>query len=330
MLVRLTRLAGARRHALSLAGGAAVATVAAAASHTYATAEPAAKQPPPQQPPLPPAATTESASNASSWLPGPLGSAYEAVYDNVIRPYADPSRDKLLPDLPPAQKGRERPTLVVSLDGTLIESQWTRQFGWRYAKRPGVDEFIETLAPFYELVLWTECMSSADVAINRLDPRRRFGHRLYRDATTYTGGEHIKDLSHLNRDMDRVLIVDCAASAFGLQPGHGIALEPYGAEKDVDKTDKSLSALVPFLVYLALAAKQGKVGSFADELQSLGVSTTIDDGGVAFKQAVERRFDELRAQNKMPGIQRGRGGSMQQGAAGGTVWSKMRSMRGGG
>ena len=55
-----------------------------------------------------------------------------------------------------------------------------------------------------------------------------------------------------------------------------------------------------------------------------------NDGGVAFKQAVERRFDELRAQNKMPGIQRGRGGSMQQGAGGGTVWSKMRSMRGGG
>uniref|UniRef100_A0A7S2GM10 Mitochondrial import inner membrane translocase subunit TIM50 n=2 Tax=Haptolina brevifila TaxID=156173 RepID=A0A7S2GM10_9EUKA len=285
--------------------------------------------PQPPQPPQPPPASPEAASaSASSWLPGPLSSAYEEFYDNVIRPYADPSRDKLLPDHPQALKGREKPTLVVSLDGTLIESQWTRQFGWRYAKRPGVDEFIEALAPFYELVLWTDCMTSADTVINRLDARRRFSHRLYRDATTYTEGEHRKDLSHLNRNMDRVLIVDCASYGFGMQPRHGIALKPYCAAEDVNKDDKSLHSLVPFLIYLALAARKGTLsGSFADELQLLNVSTTIEDGGAAFKEAVNNRFAELRAQNKLP-AQRSRAGGGSS-SPGGTLWERMKLVRGG-
>lgn len=313
MLSRLARLATVRR----LAGGAAAAAAAAAAtSHTCALAEPAAKAPPQ------PAAGQDAASD-SSWLPGPLVDAYEAIYDNLIRPYADPSRDKLLPDLPAALKGREKPTLVISLDGTLIESQWTRQFGWRYVKRPGVDEFIEHLAPFYELVLWTECMSSADTAINRLDTRRRLGHRLYRDSTTYANGEHRKDLSHLNRNLDRVVIVDCAEYAFADQPRHGIVVKPYISAEDVDKEDKSLQSLVPFLIFLALAARKGTLtGSFADELQALGVSTTLDDGGGAFKEAVNKRFADLRAQNKLP-AQRGGGG-----ASGGTLWERLRAGRG--
>ena len=48
-----------------------------------------------------------------------------SVYDNVIKPYAEPSRDKLLPDHTPHLKGRARPTLVLDLDGCLIESTWT-------------------------------------------------------------------------------------------------------------------------------------------------------------------------------------------------------------
>lgn len=141
------------------------------------------------------------------------------VYENVIAPYAEPSRDKLLPDIPAQLKGREKPTLVISLDGTLIESQWSRQFGWRYIKRPGVDEFLAQLAPLYELVLWTDCLSTAETAIDRLDPRRCFRHRLYRDSTTYSGGLHRKDLGALNRDLDKVLIIDCDSQCYSFQPG---------------------------------------------------------------------------------------------------------------
>ena len=148
----------------------------------------------------------------------PVDAAYDTFYSYIIAPYAEPSREKLLPDIPSQIKGREKPTLVISLDGTLIESQWTRSHGWRYIKRPGVDEFIAHLAPLYELVLWTDSLSTADTVIDRLDPRKCFRHRLYRDATTYSGGLHRKDLTALNRDLSQTLIIDCDPQAYSFQP----------------------------------------------------------------------------------------------------------------
>ena len=35
-----------------------------------------------------------------------------------------------------------------------------RQYGWRYAKRPGVTSFLQRLAPHSELVMWTESMNT--------------------------------------------------------------------------------------------------------------------------------------------------------------------------
>jgi len=256
----------------------------------------------------------------------------DAVYDNVIAPYANPSRDKLLPDHPPQLKGRERPTLVISLDGTLIESQWSRQFGWRYIKRPGVDEFLAQLAPLYELVLWTDCLSSADTVIDKLDPRRTIRHRLYRDATTYSQGHHRKDLGALNRDLDRTLIIDCSNEAFSMQPKHGICISPYSSEADPQKEDKQLKRLIPFLQYLAYARHVGlKLDAFSDELHKLAVSTTFDDNGDAFEQAVQARFAELKAQGALPLPGQGgrRFGSYGGGGGGGgTIWDRLGLRRG--
>jgi len=202
-------------------------------------------------------------------------------------------------------------------------------FGWRYIKRPGVDDFLRQLAPLYELVLWTDSQNSAEPVVDRLDPHRLFRHRLYRDATTYTQGDHKKDLSALNRDLDKVLIIDCAASAFSLQPDCGIAIKPYSAEADPMKEDETLKNLVQFLQFLALNLRlKGSPTPFREELTALGVSTTIEDGGVAFQQAVDARLAELRAQGKLP-LQRGRGGGSWGGGrgttnvAGGTLWERM-------
>ena len=139
------------------------ASVGAAAGAALGLATSAARcEPPPPPPPAAATAATAPPPAASSFsLLGPIQSAYDSVYgtvyDNVVKPFAEPSREKLLPDVPPQIKGtvNDNPTLVVSLDGCLIESVWTRQHGWRYIKRPGVDQFLISLAPFYELVLWT-------------------------------------------------------------------------------------------------------------------------------------------------------------------------------
>ena len=102
--------------------------------------------------------------------------ACNAVYDAVIKDFAEPSREKLLPDLPPKFVGKEKPTLVVSLDGCLIQSSWTRQHGWRYIKRPGVDQFLASLAPLYELVLWTDTMNAGDPVV---DPNPTLGQLVH-------------------------------------------------------------------------------------------------------------------------------------------------------
>lgn len=105
--------------------------------------------------------------------------------------YHDPAFDKLLPDEDPMF---ERPyTLVISLEDLLVHSEWTREHGWRLAKRPGADYFIRYLSQYYELVLWTEAsFALAEPLVRKLDPFQFIVWRLYREATKYRDGKIIK------------------------------------------------------------------------------------------------------------------------------------------
>lgn len=245
---------------------------------------------------------------------GPVKGAYDAVvdavYDNVIKPYADPSRDKLLPDLPPNIAAK--PTLVISLDGLLIESVYTRQHGWRYVKRPGLDAFLEQLFPFYEIVLWTDCLSNADPIVDKFDPRRRIRHRLYRDTTTYRDGYHFKDLSVLNRDLKKVIIIDTEKKAFSMQPDHGIQVSKYDHTQDPEKKDNGLTKLIPILQYLAISG----AADFSKELKQFDG----DDLAASF----ENKLAELRASGKLRLPRRAGVGSGQQANRGSTIWDRLR------
>jgi len=260
-----------------------------------------------------------------SFLPGPVQMAYDtvynAVYDNIIKPYAEPSRDKLLPDVPPHLKGKEKPTLVISLDGCLIQSQWTRQHGWRYLKRPGVDQFLAELARYYELVLWTDVMNSADPVVDKLDPRRMIRHRLYRDTTTFSKGFHRKDLNALNRDLGNILIIDVDSQSFSFHPQHGIEVPSYNAEDDPDKKDRALTALVPFLQYLAIRNAQERI-DLSLELDALRTQYPGED----LADACEKKMEQLRAEGKL--IRRAVRGMDAAAPKAGTVWERLRSQRG--
>ena len=109
--------------------------------------------------------------------------------------YTEPTFPKLLPDLDPAPPY----TLVLSLEDLLVHSEWTREHGWRTAKRPGVDYFLRYLSQYYELVIFTSLPStSADPVIRKLDPFRVVMWPLFREATRYEKGEYIKViLQHL-------------------------------------------------------------------------------------------------------------------------------------
>lgn len=109
----------------------------------------------------------------------------------VMTYYHEPAFEKLLPDPDPTF---ERPyTLVISLEDMLVHSEWTREHGWRLAKRPGVDYFLHYLSQYYELVLFTTVpFAIAEPLVRKLDPYHFIMWPLFREATKYKDGEIIK------------------------------------------------------------------------------------------------------------------------------------------
>ena len=127
----------------------------------------------------------------SGWGVGLFYNRVKARLGSTLDYYSEPAFPKLLPNPDPAW---ERPyTLVLSLQDLLLHSEWTREHGWRMAKRPGVDYFLRYLSQYYELVIFTSEMSTmADPWIRKLDPYRIIMWPLYREATRYKNGDYVK------------------------------------------------------------------------------------------------------------------------------------------
>ena len=114
-----------------------------------------------------------------------------ARLSDTMNYYNEPAFPKLLPDPDPAWA---RPyTLVISLENLLVHGEWSREHGWRMAKRPGVDYFLRYLSSYYELVIWTDSPSMiAQPILMKLDPYRVVMWPLFREATRYKDGAYIK------------------------------------------------------------------------------------------------------------------------------------------
>ncbi|KAH9912589.1 HAD-like protein [Amylocystis lapponica] len=158
--------------------------------------------------------------------------------------FTEPLWPELLPpELPPhAQKPY---TLLVSLDDLIVTSTWDRQHGWRTAKRPGVDYFLAYLSQFYEVVIFTtQYHYTATPIIEKLDPYQFFiSYRLFRDATRTVNGQPVKDLTYLNRDLSKVILLDVHPEHVTPQPQNAIVLPKWTG----DPKDKGLVAIIPFL-----------------------------------------------------------------------------------
>ncbi|TGJ84358.1 hypothetical protein E0Z10_g4434 [Xylaria hypoxylon] len=181
----------------------------------------------------------------SGWTPALWWKRAAARLTDVTEYYREPAFDKLLPDPHPMF---ERPyTLCISLEDMLVHSEWTREHGWRVAKRPGLDYFLRYLSQYYELVLFTSVpIAMGEPLMRKLDPFQIIVWPLYREATKYKDGEIVKDLSYLNRDLSKVIIIDTKESHVQNQPENAIILPPWKGEKG----DKDLVSLIPFLEYI--------------------------------------------------------------------------------
>ena len=141
-------------------------------------------------------------------------------------------------------------TLVLDLEQTLVGSTWDRKYGWRHAKRPGVDKFLHDLAQYYEIVLYSPSHEGlASPVVDALDKDGCIMHRLYRDATYFFKGVHVKDLRRLNRDLKRMIVIDDDPLEVQLNPENLLRVKPY--IDPTDQNDTTLSRITPFLIEIA-------------------------------------------------------------------------------
>ncbi|KAI0785773.1 HAD-like domain-containing protein [Abortiporus biennis] len=163
--------------------------------------------------------------------------------------FTEPVWQELLP--PPLPAPHQKPyTLLVSIDDLLVTSTWDRQHGWRTAKRPGVDYFLGYLSQFYEIVIFTSQYNYTAIPIvEKLDPYQFFiTYKLFREACRSVNGTPVKDLSYLNRDLSKVILLDTHPEHASAQPENAVIMPKWeGAPRD-----RGLVAMIPFLESIAI------------------------------------------------------------------------------
>ncbi|KAJ2370246.1 mitochondrial inner membrane protein required for protein import [Coemansia sp. RSA 2610] len=157
---------------------------------------------------------------------------------------SEPATEKLLPD---ANEYTMPYTLVLNLDDMLIHMDWSKEHGWRIAKRPGLDHFLAYMASMFELVIFsTQPSHSGMLVMERLDPLEYAPYRLYKDHMRNIDGKNYKDLTTLNRDMSKVIMIDTDPEAFKMQPDNGLLARPFGG----DPSDNWIAQMTEFLEYV--------------------------------------------------------------------------------
>ncbi|KAK9312537.1 NLI interacting factor-like phosphatase-domain-containing protein [Lipomyces starkeyi] len=173
---------------------------------------------------------------------------FKARLDGVTSYYAGPSIEPELPPLP-KDDNYQRFTLILGVEDLLLHSEWTRKDGWKTYKRPGLDYFLMYLAQYYEIVLFSsESANFAERMVMKLDPYHAFmTHALFRESTYYIDGHIVKDISNINRDLSKVIMVDVDPAAYSKQPHNAIPVKRWNGAKE----DTELVKLIPLLEYIA-------------------------------------------------------------------------------
>ena len=130
-------------------------------------------------------------------------------------------------------------------------------------KRPYCDEFLRRVCKWFNLVIFTASVQEyADPVIDWLEQERKFfSARYYRQHCTYRQGAYIKDLSAVEPDLSKVMILDNSPLSYlfheGMSPVCGIPVMA-GTNLSLDNaipiqgwindpTDSDLMHLVPLL-----------------------------------------------------------------------------------
>ncbi|KAJ5741931.1 hypothetical protein N7533_011340 [Penicillium manginii] len=110
-------------------------------------------------------------------------------------------------------------------------------------KRPHCDEFLRKVSKWYKLVIFTASVQEyADPVIDWLEQERKyFQGRYYRQHCTFRQGAYIKDLSSVEPDLSKVMILDNSPLSYIFHEDNAVPIEGWIN----DPTDNDLLHLVP-------------------------------------------------------------------------------------
>lgn len=133
-------------------------------------------------------------------------------------------------------------------------------------KRPHCDEFLRKVSKWYKVVVFTASVQEyADPVIDWLEQERKyFVGRYYRQHCTFRNGAYIKDLSSIEPDLSKVIILDNSPVSYIFHEGERVRFTPpyVGEDANVgcapdnaipiegwinDPTDNDLLHLIPML-----------------------------------------------------------------------------------
>ncbi|EFC45985.1 predicted protein, partial [Naegleria gruberi] len=168
---------------------------------------------------------------------------------------------------PQSEVNQGKKTIVLDLDETLIKSFYQEPEVYDFSidiefphmgnliqqhvyikKRPGLENFLQTLAEKFELIMFTAALPVyADAILKHIDPSAElFSHVLYRHHCNGSGMFPGKDLRILGRNLDHTLLVDDGVMNF-LQPKNGLLIKSFKGEEG----DRILADIIaPFLLQL--------------------------------------------------------------------------------
>lgn len=135
--------------------------------------------------------------------------------------------------------------MVLDLDETLVHYEEVENEG-RVNFRPYLDHFLNEMVSNYEIVVFTAALQEyADPVLNHIDPENRIiSRRLYRQHTESTDSfGNLKDLSILNADLSKTIIIDNVPENFNRYRANGIFIKSWYS----DSSDTALRDLIPVL-----------------------------------------------------------------------------------
>ncbi|KAE8147002.1 NLI interacting factor-like phosphatase-domain-containing protein [Aspergillus avenaceus] len=138
-----------------------------------------------------------------------------------------PMTTALTPGAPPTTLGPQHPILYY------------------VHKRPHCDDFLRKICKWYKLVIFTASVQEyADPVIDWLEQERKyFQARYYRQHCTFRNGAYIKDLSSVEPDLSKVMILDNSPMSYIFHEDNAIPIEGWIN----DPTDNGLLHLIPML-----------------------------------------------------------------------------------